>query len=163
MNEITATVMDASEVMDEVVVSNFSRLQDLLNNTDIFMLENLQMRILHDIGMVTIPMHRQLMIDDVVKELENYIDMNTLCAYRRDGGRNCKLVSYSMPYQDEMYIINMESEQYGIIEEINVTLFESLEVMLSWLRSCLQTVEEKTDELEIVEIQTMAELYKVFF
>lgn len=163
MDEITATMKAASEVVDETIVRNFAKLQDLLGNAAIFMLDDLQMKIVHDIGTVTIPMHKQHMMDDVLEELQHYINVNILYAYRTADGSGHKLVAYSMPYEDEMYIISMESQQYGIVEQMDVTLFESLDIMLSWLRSCLLAVEEKMGQLEVEEIQEMADLYRIFF
>ena len=163
MDERTATMKAASEVVDETIVRNFAKLQDLLGNTDIFMLDDLQMKISNNVGTVTVPMLTQHMMEDVFEELQNYVNVNILFAFRTADGSHHKLVTYSMPYQDEMYIISMESEQYGIVEQMSVTLFESLDIMLAWLRSCLLEVEGKERELEIDELQELADLYRIFF
>ena len=162
MDERTATMKAASEVVDETIVRNFAKLQDLLGNTDIFMLDDLQMKISNNVGTVTVPMLTQHMMEDVFEELQNYVNVNILFAFRTADGSHHKLVTYSMPYQDEMYIISMESEQYGIVEQMDMTFFESLDVMLSWLRTSLISVEEKKEELDITEIQSMTDLYRNF-
>lgn len=163
MDEKTATIKAASEVVDETIVRNFAMLQDLLGNTDLFMLDDLQMRISNNIGTVTIPMFTQHMMEDVFEEIQNYVNVKILYASRTPDGRHHKLVTYSMPYEDEMYIISMESEQYGIVEQLNVTLFESLDIMLEWLRSCLLDIVRKEHDLEFDELQEMADLYRYFF
>lgn len=163
MENMTATMKEASGVVDETIVQNFTRLQDQLSNAGIFMLDDLRMDIVHNIGTATIQMGNQQMMEDVLKEIQNHMNVKLLCAYRTLDGSRHKLVAYSMPYEDEMYIISMESQQYGIVEQMTVTLFESLDIMLSWLRSCLLKMEEKEHEIEIFEMQEMADLYRIFF
>ena len=146
----------SSEVVDEAIVQNFTKLQDLLANASIFMLDDLRIDISHNVGTATIPMEGQHMMEDVLKELQNHLNMNLLYAYRTLDGRRHKLVIYSMPYEDEMYIINMESQQYGIVEEMTVTLFESLDTMLSWLRSCLTPDEGVIRHIETIVLEIIA-------
>ena len=57
-----------------------------------------------------------------------------------------------MPYEDEMYIIQMTSKQYGIIEEMSVAFYDSLDTMFDDVKYQLQLLhfadEEDTEILE---------------
>lgn len=162
MDEMTETIMTATEVVDDALVKSFTAFQDMLANTGLFRLDNLHLNIMHDIGTVTFPMCCQHMIDTVLEETGVLADVNILYSYKTQDGSSHRLIAYSMPYRDEMYIISMESLQYGIVEEMSATFFDSLDVMLDWLRDCLLTIQQKEKQIAMKECQSMADLYKNF-
>ena len=162
MSEINEVTAMANEVINDSIVSSFSAFQDMLVNVGTFKLDNLQLNISNDIGTVTIPLQTQTMIDAVLKDIENFTDVNILYFYKTLDGDIHKLIAYSAPYHDEMYIISINSIQYGIVEDMDVTFFESLDVMFAWLNNCLHNMLEKQQKLDVIQQQSMTELYKFF-
>lgn len=83
---------------------------------------------------VRIPLIGQEMAEEIVTTLATRINVNILYAVSTDNGRVVKVIGYSMPYSDEMYIISIESQQYGVIDEIIVAFYDSLEDMFQEVR-----------------------------
>lgn len=162
MNEITNATEVANEVFDNSIVRNFTKLQEIISNTGMFQCDNLQLKITKDIGTVTIPMVRQHMADDFLRELTSFLDVNVLYAYKKQDGSSYRIVAYTMPFQDEMYIVSVDSQQYGIVEEMYITLFESLDIMFKWLHKGYEMLLENKDQIEIIEQQDLTSLYKNF-
>jgi hypothetical protein len=52
------------------------------------------------------------MMEDFIDELTKYLAVEVLCAYCQNGGQDYKAIAYSKPYQEEMYVIVMESNQH---------------------------------------------------
>lgn len=162
MDEITNAAQVANEVIDNAIVKNFADFQEKLSYTGVFQCDNLQLKITNDIGTVTIPMHHQHMADDFLKELTRFLDVNILYAYRKLDGSDYRIVAYTMPYHDEMYIVFVDSQQYGIVDEIHVAFFESLDVMFSWLRKGYDEVVAKEKQVDIIQLQDLTDLYRNF-
>ena len=83
---------------------------------------------------VRIPLIGQEMAEEIVTILATRINVNILYAVSTENGRVVKVIGYSMPYSDEMYIISIESQQYGVIDEIIVAFYDSLEDMFQEVR-----------------------------
>lgn len=162
MDEITNAAQVANEVIDNSIVKNFADFQEVLSNSGIFQCDNLHMKITNDIGTVTVPMLHQHMADDFLKELTNFFDVNILYAYKEHDGSIYKIVAYTMPYHDEMYIVFVDSQQYGIVDEMHVAFFESLDVMFGWLRKGYDDVVAKQKQIDIIQIQDLTDLYRNF-
>ena len=162
MDEITNAAMVANEVIDNSIVKNFADFQEVLSNSGIFQCDNLHMNITNNIGTVTVPMLHQHMADDFLKELTNFLDVNILYAYKELDGSSYRIVAYTMPYHDEMYIVFVDSQQYGIVEEMHVAFFESLDVMFSWLRKGYDEVVAKEKQIDIMQLQNLTDLYRNF-
>lgn len=162
MDEITNAAQVANEVIDNSIVKNFADFQEVLSNSGIFHCDNLHMKITNDIGTVTVPMLHQHMADDFLKELTNFLDVNILYAYKELDGSIYRIVAYTMPYHDEMYIVFVDSQQYGIVEEMHVAFFESLDVMFWWLRKGYDEVVAKEKQIDVIQMQTLTDLYRNF-
>jgi hypothetical protein len=162
MDEITNAAQVANEVIDNAIVKNFADFQEVLSNSGIFQCDNLHMKITNDIGTVTVPMLHQHMADDFLKELTNFLDVNILYAYKELDGSIYRIVAYTMPYHDEMYIVFVDSQQYGIVDEMHVAFFESLDVMFGWLRKGYDDVVAKQKQIDIIQIQDLTDLYRNF-
>ncbi len=81
-----------------------------------------------------IPIIGQLMIEPTVEVFADRGNVNVLYAISRENDKNIKVIAYSMPYSDEMYVISIESHQYGVIEEIAVAFYDSMDEMFQDLR-----------------------------
>ena len=102
------------------------------------------------------------MADDIITELTRFLDVNILYAYKTHDGSTYKMVAYTMPYDDEMYVVFVDSEQYGIVEEIHIAFFESLNVMFDWLRNDYDAVLDKDGKVDIIQLQNLSDLYRDF-
>ena len=162
MDEINNAAQVANEVLDNSIVKNFGNFQEVLSNTGIFQCDNLHMKITNDIGTVTVQMLHQHMADDFLKELTNFLDVNILYAYKEHDGSIYRIVAYTMPYYDEMYIVFVDSQQHGIVDEMHVAFFESLDVMFGWLRKGYDEVVAKQKQIDIIQIQDLTDLYRNF-
>ena len=112
------------------------------------------------VGTVVIPMKQQHMMSDFLNELTELLNVNILYSYNTEKGRVWRSVTYSMPYHDEMYIIGIESQMYGIVEEITVTFFDTLEIMFPWLRDNLESMQSSKEVF--LHRQNITELYRIF-
>ena len=162
MDERTDMEKVTAEVMDNALVDNLAKLQEKLSHSGMFLCDNLRLKISNDIGSVTIPMQQQQMADDIITELTRFLDVNILYAYKTHDGSTYKMVAYTMPYDDEMYVVFVDSEQYGIVEEIHIAFFESLNVMFDWLRNDYDAVLDKDGKVDIIQLQNLSDLYRDF-
>ncbi len=157
---MNATIKTASAIMDDTLLQNLSRLKELIMPSGAFALENLSLDISRHIGTVTIPLLHQHMIDDLLPELVEILNVKILYSFKTQDGSYHKTVTYSRPYRDEMYILGLESHMYGVVEQMTVTFFDSLDIMFEWLRDNLQSVQHSRDTF--THLQTAPELYHVF-
>ena len=100
------------------------------------------------------------MADDFTDKLVELLKVNILYSFKTPDGRVWRTVTYSMPYHDEMYIVGLESEMYGIVEQMTVTFFDSIDVMFAWLRDNLESVQTSKDVF--LHKQDTSELYRIF-
>lgn len=164
MNNENIIVEDISEVADDIIVQNFEKLQDSLFPADIFNMETVSLKLSDNRGLSTLHLKQQQLIDDVLQMISDNLNIYLLYSYKSKNNSKYKVVLYSLPLQDEMFIIGLESEQYGIIEEINISLFDTLEVMFSQLKKGLESITEleASNEINLNEKQTLATLYSQF-
>ncbi len=162
MEQEKGMVQEAQELAENTVVRNFSKLLEVLDNTEMFDLKDCRLDIAHGIGMTAVPLRKQHMAVDFLNQLANFLDVNILYAYRSNDGKTYRIVAYSMPYPDEMYCIIVNSEQYGIIEDINVVFFETIDTMLSWLIRAYERIDGKDAQYDIIQWQPLAALYRNF-
>lgn len=155
-------VQEDEGMAQNTVVRNFSRLLEILDNTGMFDLKGCRLDTAHGIGMTVVPMRKQYMAVDFLNQLANFLDVNILYAYRSKDGKAYRIIAYSMPYPDEMYCIVVNSEQYGIIEDINVAFFETIDKMLEWLIHSYETIDADDAQYDIIQWQSLADLYRNF-
>ncbi|MBQ9362409.1 MAG: hypothetical protein IJT97_03200 [Bacteroidaceae bacterium] len=160
MEDLTATLMAARNIADDTLAQNFAAFTELIANSGFFIVKGIRLDIIRDVGTAIVPLKEQHMMDDFLEKLIGVLNVNILYYIKSLDGNTCKMVAYSMPYHDEMYIVGMESEQYGIVEEVTVTFFESLDVMFLWLQKNLESVMDTKDQ--VIERQAMTDLYRNF-
>lgn len=96
---------------------------------------------------VLIPLTRQGWMEDFVDDLANKLAVNILYATVSMDGKDYKVIAYSMPYMDEMYIMQIGSQQYGIVENISVAFYDSMEKMFDDIKYHLQMLHFSEDEV----------------
>ena len=77
---------------------------------------------------VKFQIERQQMIEDVLDKLSKRLHLRVLL-FVRDEDRNYKAILYARPYRDEMYVIHLASTPLGILSDMNVVLYDSMESM----------------------------------
>lgn len=160
MDKNNANIIVETDAAEDVITRNFLHFLETIENDDRFDAMKPVLTISKDYGTATIPMSRQHTMDDVLSAISKKANVNILYQYRNKGGKDRKTIAYSMPYEDEMFIIGIESYQYGIVEEIDMTFCNSLDKMLSQLLKCRDFIHKK--KVEIIEEQPLAEIYKIF-
>ena len=110
---------------------------------------------------IYIPIRKQMMIDDLTTSLESKLNVNILHAVRSKDQRNIKVIFYSMPYKDEMFVISAASTEYGIVNGITIVVFSSLEYMFNYVRRIYQQYAGKKG-WEILEAETPQEMFSHF-
>ncbi len=76
----------------------------------------------------TFQLDKQLMIEDITDKLFRRLHLRVLFLTKLNNGEY-RSVLYSMPHQDEMYIIYILSKQHGIVNELDVAFYDSMETM----------------------------------
>jgi len=112
------------------------------------------------VGTVVIPMIQQHMLNDFLDKLVELLKVNILYSCKTGDGRCWRAVTYSMPCHNEMYIVGMDSEMYGIVEEVTVTFFDTIDVMFAWLRDNLESMQSSKNIF--LHKQETSELYRIF-
>ena len=156
MDDMSKTIRMASDLIAE----NFDRFSEEIGNTALFTNEEVTLQRREKTGLVTFHLKKQMMMEDFIDELMKYLILEVLCAYCQSEGQDYKAIAYSKPYQEEMYIIVMESNQHGLMDEISVVFFESMDAMLEMLEKQLHQLKGK--QVEVLEQQHETAFYKNF-
>lgn len=156
MDDMSKTIRMASDLIAE----NFDRFSEEIGNTALFTNEEVTLQRREKTGLVTFHLKKQMMMEDFIDELMKYLVLEVLCAYCQSEGQDYKAIAYSKPYQEEMYIIVMESNQHGLMDEISVVFFESMDAMLEMLEKQLHQLKGK--QVEVLEQQHETAFYKNF-
>lgn len=160
------TIRIDSEVADDIIIQNLGRFQDTLASYDIFRTDHVNMTRYENRGIATIPFVDQCMMEETMNILSELFNVHILYSYRKDGGRYHKILAYSMPYPDEMFIICLESMQYGVIEDFSVAFYTSLDIMLKQLLDSMDILNSKkvvsSERIRVLQQQSLTDLYAKF-
>lgn len=113
---------------------------------------------------VTLDLCHQFMIEDVTDILAEKIDMLVLHADHTVNGRDWRVIGFTKPTKDKMYFVFMKSSCYGIIEDLTIDFYYSLETMLARVRELFFSTEEQTQKgmYSILERMTASDIWKTF-
>ena len=78
---------------------------------------------------VVMKMQNQHLLENFTSDLEDKLRMNILYASREESGKVYKVVAYSTPVEDEMFVAYLSSTQYGIVDAMTIFFFDSIETM----------------------------------
>lgn len=96
---------------------------------------------------VNMPLLKQAWIEDFTEDIESKLNVNILFASVKPDGKEYKVVAYSMPYLDKMYIIQVKSIEFGIVNEMSVAFYDSMEKMFEDIRYHKQILRLSEDEV----------------
>lgn len=103
------------------------------------------------IGTSLIKLKKQQNINSIAEMLEKELSVNILYCIKSSDNRTHQALLYSMPYDDESYVINITSVMFGVVEKINLVFYRSLDTMFSKLNEKYQSLDE--NQWEIVKMQ----------
>lgn len=81
-----------------------------------------------------LPLSFQQLAEDLTDEFATNMRFHVLYARKSYDDKVYHVVLYSIPYEHEMVVVHMDSLQHGILEEIRVKFFDSMEVMYNHVR-----------------------------
>ena len=147
--------------VDERIIGNLMGFLEATESMDKFKTDDLELTGLNygNQATITIPLTRQEMIDDLIDLLVSKLLLQVLYLYSDKTGTNFQALAYSMPYQDEMYVVRIASGQCGIIDEIQVDFYASIETMFTHLRQELERLQQPLPDLDIEEQQHLDALF----
>lgn len=140
---------------------NFATFIQTVDESGIFLLDGLQLEVDGRTETVYIPTATQYMAEDLVEEFTEIINVNILYYVKSKDGSSVRIITYPMPYSSQMYVIDIDSSQYGIVEGVTITFFDSIDTMLDTLEKLLNNIHGKP--VDIVRQQPKALLYQCFF
>ena len=114
----------------------------------------------HEKNAVTnIPLYKKTKIDDMVDMLEKFLSIFTLYAIEKDNHKYSEAIIYSLPKNEQMYVIRLYSNQYRLLDKIEVTFYTSFDIMFYSLRNKLQNI---PDGWEINEKMDVGKFFRQF-
>ena len=83
----------------------------------------------HDNIMAEFPLKKQQMMDEFVDRLSHRLHLRVLFLSHDNNRGEYRSVLYAMPYPEEMYVIHLTSYQYGLVNEMKVVFYDSMDIM----------------------------------
>ena len=109
----TVQTLTISESAQENFKDFLKTLEDNFQN-GVFRTEKLQLIPRDKCAEVHIPLRNQAMIEDFVETLAGRVGANILYAVSLENEKRLKVIAYSMPYSNEMYVISIESKSSSL-------------------------------------------------
>lgn len=138
---------------NKIIIQNIDMLREKINTSSPGLVKE-QMPVLNHRKNCTdtvLFLNKQIMIDDLSDLLDNNNIVNILYARRSRNKKHYEAIAYSMPYDGEMFVIKLQSTIYGAVDRLNVSCYQSLDVMFLDIRSIYLTVEN--DDWIVLEKQ----------
>lgn len=119
-----------SDLSIRLASENFQKLNEKLNSTIPNYVNTSTAKVFSNPRnlVAIINLEKQQMIDDAVDKLSKRLHLRVLL-FVRDEECTYKAILYAMPYHDEMYVIHLTSDSYGVIDKIHIVLYDSMESM----------------------------------
>lgn len=128
---------------NNIILQNIDALREKINNFSPGLVKE-QMPVLlqrKNCTETTFFLNKQFLIDDLSDILEKNEIVNILYARRTKDKKRYEVIAYSMPYDGEMFVIKLQSAMYKVVDKINISCYQSLDLMFLDIRSMYLTVE----------------------
>ena len=109
---------------------------------------------------LVIPTTRQVMAEDLTQFLDDTLHLHIMSASKEDDGRVYKIVAYSTPVENAMYMIHFSSTMYGVVDSITVHFFDSTEVMYMYVRKYYHMI--PSEPSCVLERQELKDILSIF-
>ena len=124
--------------------------------------EDMQIRS-HEGGIkAIIPLASQLTMEALIDSLAKILNVNILYAFKTQKGQHYEAVGYSKPCAGQLYILLIKSCQHGIVNNIEMLVYNSYEPMFAQVRQLLTDLPDAGAE-QIFEEEKPEVLYSHFF
>lgn len=102
----------------------------------------------------------QAMIEELTDDLARKLGCQVLYAVKEGEGKDYKVVAYSMPVENRMYIIYISSWQYGVVDSMTVHFYDSIENMY---RQITKEYTSAPKQCFILEKEKFSEVLRNFY
>lgn len=79
--------------------------------------------------LATFVLKKRQMMDELIDLLSHRLHLRVLFYSKEDQKGIQRSVLYSMPYPEEVFAIHLDSHQYGLVDEMKIVLYDSMEIM----------------------------------
>lgn len=100
------------------------------------------------------------MIEELTDDLARKLGCHVLYAVKESEGKDYKVVAYSMPVENRMYIIYISSWQYGVVDSMTVHFYDSMENMY---RQITKEYTSAPKQCFILEKEKFSEVLRNFY
>lgn len=128
---------------NKIILQNLDALREKINNSSPGLVKK-QMPVLlqrKNCTETTFFLNKQFLMDDLSDILEKNEIVNILYARRTKDKKYYEVIAYSMPYDGEMFVIKLQSSMYKVVDKINISCYQSLDLMFLDIRSMYLTVD----------------------
>ena len=102
----------------------------------------------------------QAMIEELIDDLARKLGCHVLYAVKEGEGKDYKVIAYSMPVENRMYIIYISSWQYGVVDSMTVHFYDSMENMY---RQITKEYTSAPKQCFILEKEKFSEVLRNFY
>ncbi len=148
--------------MTEDIIQCYNNFKGIINNSfpEVMMFDDDSINSNNNRSIVRVTMKKQMMISDIIDKMEEIPFVKVLyascdkrrCCYRR--------VIYSLPYNGKMFVMNVSSTMFGIVDNFIVTFYRSLDIMFNNIRKEYFAI-QKSDYI-ILEKEQPTDLFSHF-
>lgn len=100
--------------------------------------ENIRKKRTENCTVLSVPLSKMQMIDNLMEDIENILDLSILLATKSDDGRFIECVAYSKPSIGDMIVVHLHSRLNGAMDGFHVNVYDSMEKMYSDLMERLE-------------------------
>lgn len=115
--------------------------------TDLIDTEGIQLVMHDDFLQIAVPLKRQVLAEDLTDQLVKKLSWHVLHAAKSSDGKYYKVLLYSTPVQYSMILVTLDSSQHGILENMILRVFDSIEIMLYHTQMLKKDAESRKDYL----------------
>lgn len=106
-------------------------------------------------------LNSQIMIEELTDRLAKELGCHILYAIKMDGDKSYKVVAYSTPIENKMFIVYLNSQQYGVLDSITVHFHESLDCMYKQISGEYASIPKRS--VFVLEKEKYSDMVKCFF
>lgn len=139
---------------------NFLKKSQQLSQGGVIDLESTSFTELNKIGIATVSFQRQQKIEQLAETLRGELDVNILYLVKTSDDKQWETIAYSKPYSEQLYVIQMKSQSYGITGKMNVIFYCSLDDMFMQVNEKYQELDP--EQWEILEVEQPEEVFANF-
>lgn len=156
-------ITSANEAMNSQLIADFMHVKDQIEEymPGFFNMDNLQVTLKNDSIQSVLTMKKQHLIEDFLQLLSSRKHVNIFFIDESPDRQNCEAVAYSIPYTSDMFIACLSSRQHGIIDEMELIIFNSLDNMFRRLKLINENRRAPEERNTIIE-QSKTDFYTQF-